>query len=447
MNGIRTTIRDALDRARRLSSCFTRTSGRPLAVLGIAAGVLATALVPPSFARAADPPDSELRLQVVLKQVHIVHDRDWGEGEMSLSLSFYESDGERTHQTLPIVETTHTFSGSDGDDVVLSRLFPWEGDQMSSGVTRFAGIPVYGGRQYLFSASMTEGDFFTAEDLMGKIEFPVNTENGWGIGTHKVRGVKFDGTPADFELTFELRAAPLPDLRPVGIKVLELPGSTRELLCAGVVNSGIANPGPFEVTFRVNDNVPPGGKATAAQLVSGTGGDLCAEVDLPDAGQHRLSAYVDESRAVTEINETNNVYEQAYTAPLQAGSTSSQAGPTSGAAQPDLTVGAIKVNGRVPDGKDDCKDGKNRVAVVAKNPGTADAGSFALRLTVDGAQVAEQAVTGLEVAKEREVRFEDVRLKKGEHTLLAVAVPVNTIAETNEDNNELKVTVRCTDDD
>ena len=40
--------------------------------------------------------------------------------------------------------------------------------------------------------------------------------------------------------------------------------------------------------------------------------------------------------------------------------------PSPSASQADLTVGAIKINGQVPDGKDDCKDGKNTVTVVVK---------------------------------------------------------------------------------
>ena len=113
----------------------------------------------------------------------------------------------------------------------------------------------------------------------------------------------------------------------------------------------------------------------------------------------------------------------------------------------DLTVNAIRVNGRVPDGKDDCKDGKTAVAVIVKNAGTADASAFAVRLAVDGEQVAEQPVTGLEAGQERELRVDDVRLKKGVRTLTAIADAKQTVAETNEDNNERKVTAQCKDDD
>ena len=54
---------------------------------------------------------------------------------------------------------------------------------------------------------------------------------------------------------------------------------------------------------------------------------------------------------------------------------------------------------------------------------------------------------GLEAGKEREVRFDDVRLKKGERTLTALVDAKGAVAESNEDNNELKVTARCAEGD
>ena len=54
---------------------------------------------------------------------------------------------------------------------------------------------------------------------------------------------------------------------------------------------------------------------------------------------------------------------------------------------------------------------------------------------------------GLEAGQEHEVRFDDVRLNEGERTLLVIADANKGIAESKEDNNELKVTARCKDDD
>jgi subtilase family serine protease len=121
--------------------------------------------------------------------------------------------------------------------------------------------------------------------------------------------------------------------------------------------------------------------------------------------------------------------------------------PTPDTALPDLT-GAIKVNGQEPDGKDDCKSGKNTVTVVVKNGGTADAGSIVVRLTVGGLnEKPEQTVKGLAAGQEREVRFENVRLKKGEHLISASLDAKGEVAESNEDNNEPKATARCKDGD
>jgi subtilase family serine protease len=159
---------------------------------------------------------------------------------------------------------------------------------------------------------------------------------------------------------------------------------------------------------------------------------------------------VDAPRALPEFNEANNVYEQSYTAPPQQVPTATQptpTPPTPSQAQPDLTVSAIRIDGRAPDGKDDCQEGKNDVAVVVKNAGAAKA-DFAVRLGVDGNddEAKEKSVDGLDAGQEHQVRFDDVRLKKGERTLLAIADPKNAITEAKEDNNELKVTARCNDD-
>jgi subtilase family serine protease len=122
---------------------------------------------------------------------------------------------------------------------------------------------------------------------------------------------------------------------------------------------------------------------------------------------------------------------------------------TPSAATPDLTVKAIKLNGRVPDGKDDCKPGKNVVTVTVKNGGNADAGSFVVSLSEDLADVAlgEQTVDGLKIGQEREVRFEGVRLKKGTQKIEAYADYREKVSESSKDNNGLMVTASCKDDD
>jgi subtilase family serine protease len=69
-----------------------------------------------------------------------------------------------------------------------------------------------------------------------------------------------------------------------------------------------------------------------------------------------------------------------------------------------------------------------------------------VRLKVDEANGGpEQAVTGLEAGKVREVKFENVRLNKGEHTLTAVADAKDAVDESDEENNDRDVTARCKD--
>jgi subtilase family serine protease len=177
---------------------------------------------------------------------------------------------------------------------------------------------------------------------------------------------------------------------------------------------------------------------------------VCVEVALPTSGQHTLATVIDGPRQLAEYNETNNVYIQPY----QATGPAAPATPTPGAARPDLTVSAVKVNDRVPDGKDDCKEGKNTVTVVVRNGGPVDASDFNVQLVADDAQGAalRQSVDdGLGAGKEVAVTFGGVRLKQGPHILTATADATTGtgtgIAESNEANNTLKVAVRCSDDD
>jgi hypothetical protein len=454
MKSFRITGRGALGRARRLRALLGR-AGRLPATLGAApalalvATLLVSALGPPTpLIAAAEPAEPAARLQVVVKEVTIHDDRDlFSPGDMRIYARVVgcregipppcQFEGE--HQ--PILAANTLVYASTGDTVKLERLVPGYGDDMLGDDVSYAlGFPIYAGHSYVVTLAMDERD--PKDDYMGSLHHVLDTgEHGLGLGTHTRRSFKEEQYQwGDFTVTYEIRHAPVPDLRPVNIKVHDLLGSSKKLVCMAVQNIELGDAGPFEVALRVDGVVPPDGRATAGRLGSGEAGELCVEAALPTSGPHLLAAVVDEPRSLAEFNETNNVYEQTYSAtPLTSA-------PTSSSAQADLTVGAIRVNGHVPDGKDDCKDGENAVAVVVKNAGAA-AGAFALRLVVDGDDEAkEKPVADLEGGQEREVRFDDVRLKQGERTLTAVADAKDALAESKEDNNELKVTARCKDD-
>ena len=202
-----------------------------------------------------------------------------------------------------------------------------------------------------------------------------------------------------------------------------------------VVNWGPGHAGVFQVTLRVNGNVPPDGRYTVGVLAAKTDYLTCVMAILPTAGQYRLTAVADEARTLIERDESNNVFEQALTG------TPSSSVPN--AAQADLTVSAIRVNGQAPDGKGDCKAGKNDVAVTVKNAGAGDAGPFAVRLTVDGEDAGEALTSAFAAGNEWEARFDDVRLKQGERQLRVVVDATGAVAESNEGNNDLKVTAGC----
>jgi subtilase family serine protease len=173
-------------------------------------------------------------------------------------------------------------------------------------------------------------------------------------------------------------------------------------------------------------------------------------------GQHMLSFIVDEARAIGEMNEHNNVYEHRIPAlqstaagpqPLVGPAVANPSAPAPTAAQADLAVKAVRVRGEEAGGPSDCDPGKNDVTVIVKNEGTGASGSFVVRVHMDDDDdEVEEVVAALDPGKELELRFDDVRLKKGERKLTATADAKKAIAESDEDNNELRATVRCQDE-
>jgi hypothetical protein len=434
-------------------------------LLGLAL-VLVAVGAPAPLGAAEDPPQPAARLQVVLKEVKVHNAREGllsGKGEMQFYTVIWrcnegvpppcrtklssESGLMDNIQGAPIVRAGSLFNADSGDTVTLDQEVPRDGDQIWGGETsQQLGFPVYAGQLYVVRFHMLEwdGDDFNGNEILGDVYHYLDTaKHGLGVGIHTERSWYYpsDGGAGqgDYTLTYEIRPIP-PDLRPVSIKVHDLPDGASKRVCMAVQNVEVGITGPFEVALRVDGVVPPGGRATADGLAPGTHRELCVAVALPP-GPHTLEAVVDEPGAVAELDETNNVYKQAFTA--------AQPTPTPSPALPDLTISAIKVNGQVPDGKDDCKDGKNAVTVAVKNASTADAGDFVVRLVVDGDQgnAEEKDVNGLVAGQEQVVKFEDLRLKEGPRSLAATADPQNGITESNEGNNTLQVTAHCGDDD
>ena len=476
-----------------------RRMPRLLTTLALTSTLAASALGPIALPLAAEPiirdhRDPNARVEVVIRKVTIHDDMDWGAGEIKLKLrvraneNYCEPYGGTCGRILA-EGSIPQFSANDGVVKQLDRVLPAEGDTFAdSSIGPGIGIPKHQFEWLGFDVIGTEDDA-AADDNLGMLQADIRDKTGplrFGVNTERSRGrcantpIAPDfcppGVSGAFSVEYEIRPAPLPDLWPDGrIEIFDVPGSTRKNVCMGVWNVGTADSGPFEVALRVDGVTPPGGRYNTTGLIADSGSPVCIEADLP-TGVHRLSTIVDEPEAVIEFDETKNHVSKDFTitnsgpAPIPSPgpiviNVANGTGPGSQAAQPpvvaaaspapnasagagqaDLIVSTVKVNGQVPVGKDDCKDGKNTVAVTVKNPGAEKAGAFAVRLDADGDELGVESVNGLEAGKERELRFEDVRLKKGEHQLTAAVDSKKAVSESNEENNELKVTVRCKDD-
>jgi hypothetical protein len=457
----------------------TCLAGRALAALGLAAAVLLGPVGPAVSAPAdgakrnlSDQSDPDARIQVVLKQVHIFDDEDtFGEGEIHLLAIVTECvDGQCAWQCVvpndycnadgPIFSQARLNFGADsGDRVNLGdRLMPRSDDAVFAatraalGVSDEAGIPVYAGKRYQFGVLGWENDVGPFDfDTLGYLSADIDESNGWGVGTYTRTSVENDdGNPGSFEMTFEIRRTPLPDLVPGAIRSLNLDDG-RPVVCPSVTNRGERDAGPFRMELGVDVAPVPGQTFGITSLAVG---EVLEHCFLVPAGQHRYTVTLDPTRQVPEMNEHNNAMAETIalgSAPTGGASPmvgpANTAGDASNAGQADLVVTSLRVRGREPTGSKDCKEGRNDIAVVLKNQGAASASGFALQVVIDDDEVEEKAGLSLDAGKELSVRFEDLRLKKGQHKLRAIADPKNAIGEANEDNNKLEVSARCEDDD
>jgi len=412
------------------------------------------------------------RIQVIVKSAHIYDDRDWhSQGDIEMDAHLYRCPANLNMPCVPgetgvtpLTYHTHRFDGWSSKTTRLDRTLPHATDSAwGYDLSEDAGYPMYDGERYVLRFQMWDRDnlhegYGDDWDYMGWVDIWLDEETGYQLRAHQQDAAKGGGKRGDYRLEYEVMRTPLPNLVPYSIERFDVPESTESLVCVGVVNSGVAPSDSFPVTLHVDGGNVRNGEMNGGALAPGQFEQVCTQTQLPNSGgYHSWAAIVDRAELVPEMKESDNDFRETVvlpsgtgpapgTSPAPSGSPTPTPTPMPGQAQADLTLNAITVNGQAPDGKDDCQNGKNRVAVVVKNGGAAKSGAFAVRLAADGEQVAERSVNGLEAGQEREVRFDDVRLKKGEHALTAIADPAKAIAESNEDNNELKVTAACKGD-
>jgi hypothetical protein len=338
----------------------------------------------------------------------------------------------------------YAFDAGSGDTVPLERVIPREGDAMSGDVSPEAGLPVYTGQAYQFAIDIEERDPANSVQRMGYFVVDLNEAHDWGIGTAGARSWHDDKTQGDYVLYYEVRRAPLPDLRMSGFEIAGV--SSAENVCGRIENVGQRPSGPFSVALSTEGKVVGGGPL--ASLDAGASTWTCVpRADLP-VYRHNLVFSIDEARQIPEMEERNNADVLAVPAVLGAEPTVAtpvtvpSPQPKANGARADLKIRSIRVRGREPDGERDCAAGTNDVAVVVKNAGSGDGADFTVRLSVNGRDVFV-TMGGLQAGEERSVAFSAVPLKKGEQKLTATVDPDGALDESDEDNNELKVSARC----
>lgn len=446
-----------------------------LALRAIALVVMLVAVLLPWSPSASTPAaadhtpthDPETRLQIVLNKV-IVHD---------ISEPIYESNTElylvvfleRIDPSCPAYSLdeecrsalAHAYippmSMGEGESRTINRVIPQtEDSSVSDGsISTAFGVPVYPGQAYRLIVIGQDQDTVPGQDdFMGRIDRIISGGDGWVAEPHTQRAImddsgKGNGGAGYFSLEYEIRRIPLPDLEPVAIKKLDLLGTTDDVMCVDVLNRGAQDAGPFETWLVLDGAIPPLGKQPAGGLPSGQFGELCFNTTLPTTGNHYITALVDEPRGIFEENDTNNRLAVPYNAPQNATGGAPTPTPTPGTQQADLFASGISVKGEQSGGTSGCDPGKNDITVFIKNLGTAPATNFFVKLTAkpedkdDDDVSVEKPVASLNAGSEQEIHFDDVNLKKGFYDLKAAVDSRKSVPESNQDNNEFKLTVNC----
>jgi hypothetical protein len=413
-----------------------------------------------------------VRLEVVLKVVRILDDQDWfGSGEMALNLGLRTCDVRAAvHPCWDSADFpprflggwAQTFSADSGDILTIDRAFPRPGDRLDGALQAEAvGFPAYPGHAYRLVFGMMELDPTSVElaqcftfvwcdpsPALGTVSLDLDEANGWGIGVHgRVRSFNHDeGQPGDFEITYEVRRAPLPDLHPTSIEVLPIPGGG-ESVCLGVENVGQQDAGPFEMVFRIDGQDVPNGTVAAGRLAAGESGKLCLPAELP-RGVHTLSASADEPRGVLEMDERNNSFERQFVRLAGGGAVGGLPDGPSVVELPeepaDLVVTSLKV-ARQADGSGICQgDELNHLLAQVKNAGPGPAGDFALHLAVGGDLKQERVyVQALAAGATVDVTIPTDDLNDGTQTVAVIADGDSQVPEQDENNNAHEITADC----
>ena len=499
--------------------------------LALAVTLALSTLGPPTSARAENGPreqgertarlqggDPAARLQIVITSVNVSNDRDgfWtGAGDILLMASFWRCSSPQPpcsasedNPAKLLAYARKSFNADSGEMEVLNRTIPLAGDVKDGGAaSEEAGIAVLAGQRYLFEINAFERDA-SGGDFMGGIQRIIEESNGWGFGPYSrepaghFADTSLPPTPdsffctgcgdiivGDYLVTYEIRRTPLPDLRPKSIQVLPPTGSD-DGVCLTAANAGLADAGPFTMSFCVDRSLPPNGAVNVAGLAAGGSHEACIRTNLPTSGRHRLDLIVDQFRAVAEMDEGNNQLDVGLdrtplgstrpqdlpsVATADSGEGPDQPAPNTGQANPgavipaddvvitrpagsprpevvrpptiklpdpDLQVSAIEVIGS--NGKS-CVAGKNEIFVTVTTSPDGPVGEFAVQAKLDNQLIDTATISsGMGSSSEKRIPVAPVEMKLGKHTVQAIVDSGDKVGEENETNNTKTVEMNCT---
>jgi subtilase family serine protease len=219
-------------------------------------------------------------------------------------------------------------------------------------------------------------------------------------------------------------AAPVADLIITRLSVLpEQPVENRNMVVSiSVKNQGS---GPAEAFVLQWDSKNGSPTPVVSRQISGLGAGESTTITLtysyPRAGNYLTVATVDSGRDVPETNEANNITILSLTVQQ---------------ATVDLVITSFTLNPESP-----VQGNNTQATVVVKNQGNSLAESFVVRWKPTPLTQLSSQVESLDAGESATVTFDFVYPAAGELNTVAIVDALNSIAETNEDNNREERTI------
>ncbi|MGI6483737.1 MAG: DUF3344 domain-containing protein [Methanobacterium sp.] len=190
-----------------------------------------------------------------------------------------------------------------------------------------------------------------------------------------------------------------------------------------ITNNGGTNAGTF--VAKLYDNNTQKQKITLPGLNAGESTTVTFNWTPTTAGNHLLAVFADSNKQVTESDETNNILSQSATVstPIMA----------------DITVSNLNLPETPQVGV------TYTVTATVTNIGTANAGTFVVKLYDNNTQKQKITLPGLNVGESTTVTFNWTPTTAGNHVLSVIGDANHQITEIFENNNQITATTTATE--